>query len=152
MNDAVSASEKSTSTTPESKRRCTGQPALAKTVSMPRLSPSVWAVKRSIPFDLATAARCSSSSVAMPLPWWRIVDHERHLGVVTVVPALVAGPRHELAPLLDDERRAIDEVDGRESFELGLRELWLGREVAQVAALCRLAQVERGQRVGVIRS
>ena len=49
-----------------------------------------------------------------------VVDHERHLGVVTVVPSLVARPGDELAVLLDDERGAIDEVDVREALQLGV--------------------------------
>ena len=64
-----------------------------------------------------------------------IVDHERHFGVVAVVPSLVAGPGDELAALLDDERRAIDEIDVGEPLEFRLGELQLRREVAQVAAL-----------------
>ena len=118
MNDAVSASEKSTSTTPESKRRCTGQPALANTVSMPRLSPRVWAVKRSIPFDLRDRRQVFEQQRGDAFAVVVVVDHERHFGVVAVVPSLVAGPGDELAALLDDERRAIDEVDVRESLEL----------------------------------
>ncbi len=69
-NSSVVASSQSRSTTPESKRRWSGQPALANTASIGRLSASTSAVNRSIPFDRAIAARCSSISVAMPSPWW----------------------------------------------------------------------------------
>ena len=78
-----------------------------------------------------------------------VVHLERHLGVVTVVPPLVARPGDEVAVLLDDERGAVDEVDGGEPLELGLAQLGLGREVAVVAALGRLPQVERGERRSV---
>ena len=69
MYSSVSSIGKSTSITPESKRRCSGQPALANTASMLRLSLSVCAVNRAMPLWRPTAARCSSNSVAMPRPW-----------------------------------------------------------------------------------
>jgi hypothetical protein len=70
-NSSVSASSKSRSMTPLSNRRWTGQPARLNTASIGWFSASTSAVKRRIPLDRAIAARCSSSSVAMPLPWWR---------------------------------------------------------------------------------
>ena len=69
MNSEVSANGKSTSITPDSNRRCTGHPAFENTANIAPLSPSVWAVNRSMPLDRAIAARCSSRRVAMPLPW-----------------------------------------------------------------------------------
>ncbi len=66
----VDAIGKSTSMTPLSYVRCNGHPARAKTLSIARFSASTSAVKRSMPFDVAMAARCSSSRVAIPLPWW----------------------------------------------------------------------------------
>ena len=48
----------------------TGQPALANTVSIARLSASTSAVNRAMPFWRAMVARCSRSSVQNPRPWW----------------------------------------------------------------------------------
>ena len=42
----------------------------ANTASIGRLSASTSAVNRSMPLERAIAARCSSISVAMPLPCW----------------------------------------------------------------------------------
>ena len=67
-NSWVSSSAKSRSMTPLSNRRCTGHPARLNTASIGRLSASTSAVNRRIPLDRAIAARCSRSSVAMPLP------------------------------------------------------------------------------------
>ena len=149
-NSSVSSSEKSRSTTPLSKRRSTGQPARLNTASIGRLSASTSAVKRVMPLARAIAARCSRSSVAMPLPWCCVVDHEGGVGVVAAGPALVAGPGDELAVALDDEGHPVDHVDVREVLEVGVAQARAGREVAAVDALRRLALVERRQRRGVV--
>ena len=70
MNSSVSSSANSSSVTPLSKWRFTGQPARAKTRSIGRFSYSTSAVNRLIPLARAIAARCSSINVAMPRPWW----------------------------------------------------------------------------------
>ncbi len=145
-NSSVVASSQSRSTTPESKRRCRGQPALANTASIARLSPRTSAVNRSMPLERAIAARCSSSSVAIPSPVVVIVDHEGCLGLVAAGPPFVARPGDELVVRLHHERGAVDHVDGGEVVEFLVAQLGLGREVPPVDALGRLPSVERGER------
>ena len=124
-------------------------PALANTASIARLSASTSAVNRSMPFDRAIAARCSSISVAIPLPLVVVGDHERGLGLVASRPAFVARPGDELAARLDDERDPIDHVDLREVVEVASGQLRLGREEAAVDAVGGLGSMEGGERVAI---
>ena len=144
-NSSVSASSQSRSTTPESNRRWSGQPALANTASMARLSPSTSAVNRSMPLLRAMAARCSSMQRGDAGSLVGVGDHERRLGFVASGPALVARPGDELVMGLDGQGRSVDHVDVGEVEEFLLAELGLGGEEPPVDALGGLAAVELGE-------
>ncbi len=65
---SVGSMSKATSMMPDENRVLTSKPAARNTPSIGRLSGSTSAVKRVIPSSRATAARCSSITVAMPRP------------------------------------------------------------------------------------
>jgi hypothetical protein len=147
-NSAVSSSSKSTSTTPDSKRRCRGQPAREHGQHRP-------VVREHLGREPVDPVRARDRREVLEqqrghaLALLAIVDVERGLGVVAVRPPLVARPPDELSTALGHERDPVAVVDDREVVELGVRQRRLGGEVPAVAAVGRLTLVEGSQLVAV---
>ena len=120
MNDAVSASEKSMSIDPRFEAAVhrpagLGEHGQHAAVVAERLGREAFD-----PVRAGDRREVFEQQRGDALAVMAVVDHERHLGVVAVVPAFVARPGDELAVLLDHERRPIDEVDVREALQLGV--------------------------------
>ena len=81
MYSGCAASSRVTWMTPESSRTCSPKPAERKTPIMRWLSGRTSATKRPIPRATAAEARCSSSTVPRPRPWWSSAYDESHLGL-----------------------------------------------------------------------
>ena len=80
-----------------------------------------------------------------------MVDHERHIGVVTRTPPLITRPRCELAVYLEHQCHAVHPIDVGEVPQFIGAERALGGEEASVLALARLPLVECQQCGGVTR-
>ena len=102
----------------------TSKPAWRNTSIIARLSGSVSAKNRSIPLLLATAARCSSITVAKPAALLAVFDDECHLGgIVVIVAPVVAHHGDDQSVELGNKREPIAVVDLGEMMELRLRDL-----------------------------
>ena len=116
----------STSITPDSNRRCSGKPARLNTLNIAAVLAERLGREALEPIRPGDRRQVLEQQRGDALPLMPVVDHERHLGVVAVLPALVARPGDELAVFLHHQRHTIDVVDVGEALELGVGQRGLG--------------------------
>ena len=117
----------------------------AKTSIMEKFDGRVSATKRSIPRSLSVAGEHLEQERPDP-PALEVVAHdEGDLGLPAVVEPLGAADPDDLVADEGHERRAVGVVHRGEMGHLGLGQLRVGGEVAEVDALGREPAVERQQ-------